>query len=141
MFKRLIILWALIFMSLCIWALCTTSEADVLELKEASATYTKYHSNNRSAYFPQAMKDGLQMQIKSDILTYGFFNSRVHGTTDDGQYRQIGLEVDLGVRLTKYFDVFYNHHSQHLLDTTDSYGRGFPVSDSINVKLYFYRSK
>ena len=47
--------------------------------------------------------------------------------------------MKLGIRLGRGLDIEYEHHSQHLLDSTYPYQR-FPVEDSIGVKLHLFRN-
>lgn len=132
--KRLIIVSALGLMLACS---CQLAYADAVELKELSLTYTKYAEANYSPYFPQRAKDGIAMESKTAILRYGFLNTLVHGTSDEHQYRHVGLQLDLGIRIGK-LDVYARHHSQHILDSAEYWDRHFPVSDTLNIKLYLY---
>lgn len=132
--ERIIVSIALAVMLVCGYKL---ANADMLELRELCLTYTKYADVNYSAYFPQRAKDGIAMESKTDLFHYGFLNTLVHGTSDESQYRHVGLQLDLGVRIGK-LDVYARHHSQHILDRGEYYDRHFPVSDSVNVKLYLY---
>ncbi len=139
MFKTILVYLITVLTMACIILLAANSEAAVLELEELNISYSKFAHPNRSAYFPQEQKDAIATESRTSILKYGFFSTNVHGTSDDSQYRLIGLKFDLGVRLGRIMDVYYEHHSQHLLDTSDYYGRGFFVEDSLNIKLYLYR--
>lgn len=111
----------------------------LIELDEVSSEYRHYLRPNYNAYFPQEEKDGLNLRLDSTVAKYFIWNSEVHGTSDDAAYRQIGLQMSVGVRVSRYLDLTLNHHSQHLLDEGDAWGRHFPCENWVGVKIYFYR--
>jgi hypothetical protein len=83
----------------------------------------------------------IDLNVNADILTYGFWENRVHSMTDEtvdgpGQFRVVGWNYRIGVHVSKYLDVYYEHFSRHLLDTT--YPTAFPVQDSFGIKLRIF---
>lgn len=115
------------------------SEWKLLDLDEVSAEYNHYLQPTHSAYFNESEKDGLSVNVDSTVAKYLFWNSTVHGTSNNSQYRLIGLYMQVGARVSRYVDLSVWHHSQHLLDGGDEYGRHFPVENAVELKVYFYR--
>lgn len=111
--------------------------ADVLELQEVDVTYKNYIYARDPLFFQGPPKDHLSLNVNTDVLKYMYWNTYVHGTSDDAQYRRVGLNMTLGARITSMFNVQYEHHSQHLLDSTYPHMK-FPVEDSIGVKIKLF---
>lgn len=140
-----IILWGVILAF--ILMLASRSEADfhAIELQELSIDYKNYSALNSNAYdpliYPEKIKEGIDIGINTDILKYGYFNSKVEALTTDAQYRDIGLELRAGVRLLPILDVGYYHHSSHVLDEPQPVFGIFPHEDAIELKLYLYHKE
>lgn len=128
-----------IFIASCTVVHCSRADDDfeVIKLREASVKYQKFADNNYAPYFDKPQKERLSLVVNSDLLKYGFWNNRVHGTTTEDQYRWVGWNFQVGVRLFRQLDVQYEHHSQHAMDY--NIGAHFPVEDSVGFTLYFYR--
>jgi len=128
----------LIVAALCIGT-AFAGDLDGFELDEVAFKHQHY-LYHRSPLMPDSNgKDYIALNVKTTMLSYVYWNTLVHGTSDSAQYRQIGLNMKFGVRVFKSLDIEYDHHSQHLLDTTHPSSR-FPVQDSIGFNLYFYRN-
>jgi hypothetical protein len=124
----------------CAFTLALQSEASdfrLLELRETSVNYKRFNKTNFAPLFEGPQKERITLTVNSDFMRYFFFNNRVHGTTTTAQYHLIGWNFQFGLRLSKYLDVLYEHHSQHVLD--ESPGQHFPVEDSVGFTLYLYR--
>lgn len=86
----------------------------------------------------------LDLNINMDLLGVLYFNNVVHSMIDrdiggsDGQFRTVGWHFQWGIHLSQYLDIYYEHFSQHLLDTTYQFGH-FPSVNSIGAKVFFYR--
>lgn len=61
-----------------------------------------------------------------------------HMAATDSQVREAGWEWDQGVRLMNKVEVFYGHHSQHLLDAPSPTNSKYPVYDEYGVRLIIY---
>jgi hypothetical protein len=84
------------------------------------------------------------------LMEYAYFKNEIHGEGTDAAFKTMGWHFELGLRLSKYIDVFYEHHSRHALDqgnaTHISYDgrysiKKFPVEDSYGLRFTFYESK
>lgn len=86
----------------------------------------------------------LDLNVNTTILNYFYWRSLIHSYSDaysntheNGQFRVVGLNMELGLRLTHFLDVYGWHYSQHVLDT-GPIRSGFPVQDGIGIHLYIY---
>ena len=126
------------------------AEFHIIELEKLRIDYMWYKPGSRNplitqnAYQPnRTMTSYLGADITTTVLKYGYVNTLVHSAVDGGldgswgQYRLIGLQVELGVRLLPFLDLFMYHHSQHLLDTEYSYGR-FPSEDAFGIHVNIF---
>lgn len=125
------------------------NEFHILELDELRVDYMSYFAHGRAPLITSNGLDNrelgkeLDLSFNSSVLEYGYFSTLVHSTTDamydtgaGGQFRAIGMKLELGVRLSPYLDIYYQHHSQHTLDLTLPYG--FPEYDAVGLHLYLY---
>lgn len=140
---RLIIRFLLVYLTLFCSVLLYLSDAyafDVLKLDDASVQYEKLHPSARHPMFTFSRpKERISVRLDTSVLDHFYWNSYVHGTSDESQYRFIGLEMEVGLRVTKWASVHARHHSQHLLDTTYAYGK-WPVEDALGFTLHLYRA-
>lgn len=65
-----------------------------------------------------------------------FMDNTIHSETDQYQYRKIGWHYKLGIHLGDSADVFFEHFSQHLLDTTPQMPQTF---DMVGIRVWFYK--
>lgn len=121
-------------------ALETPKDNSWLHLDDLSATYEHYVGPNFNAYFDGTMKDALSLNVDSTVCRYFFWNSLIHSTTDSYQFRTVGLEMTVGVRLSPAIDVFARHHSQHTLDSGDDWGRHYPMENGVGITVHFLSS-
>jgi hypothetical protein len=110
----------------------------LLELDQLTADYQHYPFFNANPYYPAPKNDELALSQRSVVGGVFLFDTTVHGWSDSAQYRLIGLELKLGLQITDHLDLYYRHHSQHLLDVPDT--QHFPVEDSVGITLYFVRN-
>lgn len=114
--------------------------ADILKLQEFTFNYKRFADNNHAPYFADnaRQKDAVAFNAQADIGPYLFWNQEVHGESDPGQFHSIGYHFWLGARVTQNIDLQYEHHSQHLLDSSRT--DHFPVEDSVGVTLYLFKA-
>lgn len=117
----------------------------VVDLNELTLNYRNYAYLNPYArnllIYPEHAKEGIDVGLKMDLLYYGFFDSQIESLTTDAQYRSIGLQFGLGVRVSDYLNVGYWHHSQHVLDRGPVSYDKYPSEDAIEVRIFVYKSK
>ena len=121
------------------------ASADVLELKEVKVEYKKFLYARDPLFTLGNPKEQLNIGIKTDLLGVFYWHSFVHGTTDNSQYRRVGLQMNLGVRLFNSLEFEYKHHSQHILDANYPYRQEgapdkFPVEDSLGINIYLFKA-
>lgn len=111
------------------------------ELKKLDITYQRFHQSNIiPEMYPHKAKEGLSLGF--DVSLYGpfYWNNVVHALTDAGQYRLIGWQFELGVSPWQSLDLFYIHHSQHLLDSHHPFVK-FPVNDSLGLRWRLFTNE
>lgn len=129
-----------------------TSESDamdlgILSLQQIAIDYRNYSMVNPNGHepmtYPDPPKESLNLDIKIDVLGgIGYIDPTVESMTTDAQFRDVGLLIGAGVRITDNLEIGILHHSQHQLDREQQLGMGhFPESDSVQVKLYIYRAQ
>lgn len=118
---------------------------DVVKLDELGIEYRNYamiNENNRPLLiYPEHAKEALNLGLNTDILKYGYFDSLVESMTTGAQYRAIGLQLNLGVRILPEISVGYWHHSQHLLDRGGTDERPYPVEDAVVIRWTIFHAR
>lgn len=121
-----------------------TDDWHIVDLSELSIDYKNFAMVNPNGHdvmtYPDPPKESVNLNIKTNILTYGYWDSTVESWTTDSQYRAIGLETRLGVHVSTHLDLGIYHHSQHELDRGTQLNLGhFPEEDAVELKIYLYR--
>ncbi len=120
------------------------ASADLIKLDSLYLDYKNFkllNDKNRNLLtYPEPAKEGINLGLTTDVLSYGFWDSEVQSITTDAQYRSVALDTRLGLRLTREIEVGYAHKSQHLLDRPSYNMPKFPVEDSLEIKLYIYKT-
>lgn len=121
------------------------SSAFGLELKEVSIDYKNFKMVNDKArnplIYPDHPKEGINLNMNTDIASYLYWNNTIESLTNEGQYASVGLMTTLGIRISQDVEFGYYHHSQHLLDRHHSYMDKFPSEDAINLKIYLFKDR
>lgn len=145
MIKMLLMSMALVF------SLNTAQAWNLLEMNETSLEYRDFFPGGSDPLITQNGLDNrtlgkeVRLNLNVDVLKVFYFDNLVHGGTDEiigsggkGQFRVVGWNFELGFRLNQYINVYYHHHSQHILDSTYAHGH-FPVQDAVGIKIYLYK--
>lgn len=111
---------------------------DIVELNEVSLDYARYKQDGRDPFLGEPPKEGLNININMNILTYGYFRNTVHSYTDNGGFRAVGWEYTLGIHTFEWLDVYARHYSRHILDKDDP---SYPVENSIGIKVYLFKGE
>lgn len=125
-------------------ALCVSISShayQLIKLQEVDLVFRKFVPGRSALLYPEAPKEALGVSLAIDIADWFYWNPAVYAMTTDAQYRSVGLEFNLGIHLTKWLDVSYFHHSEHLLERTHSFMNKFPVADAIELKFKLYQTK
>lgn len=125
--------------------LITRSEAGenwFLQADEVSVTWKKYHPYSRhpAFYSDEQMNDALELTLNTDILGVFYWDNRVHAETSTAQYRHIGYETKLGIRVFSWLEAGWYHHSQHGLDAAYP-SMKFPAEDAYSVKIMIFNQR
>lgn len=126
-----------------------TRADDFIEVDKLSVNYRLFR---REGIEPMITYDGLNRQLDkglnlnldTTIMGYVYWNSSVLTMTDYdpvakyGQFRTIGLQMQLGLRITEWLDVGYFHLSRHLMDTPQVNGQSFQQTDALELTLKLY---
>lgn len=109
-----------------------------LNLEEFSVDYARYKDGSRDpAIYPYTPHERLDVVGNLSALKYLYLNNTIHSETDSQQFRLIGWHYQMGVHIGKYADLYGEHFSQHLLDTTGP--NPYPMENLIGLKVYLYR--
>lgn len=134
---RLLVLGTLLFLAV----VMQCSEANAMELTDAGVKYQRFFDNNYTPYLDGAQREKLTLILDVDLLPTVYWWNRIEGVTDETQYRHIGWNFGLGLRLTPALSIGYEHHSQHALDRATPLGAHFPVEDSVGFTWHFILPK
>ncbi len=129
-----------------VWA--TNADArdfHLVDLNELGINYRNYAMLNDKARVlllgDEHPKEGINVLMKFDVLKYGYLDSQIESLTTNAQYRSIGLQLRLGMRVSDFVELGVFHHSQHVLDKASEGYAKFPVEDAVELRIYLYRSK
>jgi hypothetical protein len=89
---------------------------------------------NRNYFLPQdeSPKYNLNLGLKLDVHRFLYLDNKVSSTTNDNQFRFVGLESEIGA--SKFgADLYFSHFSGHLLDAHSA--RRFPQENVIGVRF------
>lgn len=117
----------------------------VIDLNELGIDYKNYAIVNDKArnllIYPEHPKEGIDVNLKLNLLVYGYWDNTIESLTTSSQYRSIGLNTRLGVRASEHLELGYWHHSQHVLDRDAGYYDKFPSEDAVEVRIFIFRSR
>jgi hypothetical protein len=106
--------------------------------------------DNRDPYFPFAnapsdqehWTQGIAALMNVDLVNYDLYSAYwrgcVFGNATDRQFREIGLQYEMGFEIRNYFNVFWQHESDHGLDYQPAFER-FPLRNYVGVRITFYK--
>jgi len=117
----------------------------VLSLQQVDIDYRNYKMVNPNGHepvtYPDPPKEALNLDLKIDVFHAGYIDPTIESMTTDAQFRDVGLLIRAGVRITDNLELGLIHHSQHELDRDQQLPMGhFPESDAVQVKIYLFRA-
>lgn len=125
---------------------------DVFQLDDLSIHYTTFFQGSQDPLLMQSnlpdrqLDKQLDLHLDTSIFQNVYWKNTIHSFTDNtigtnsGQFRAVGLNLKIGVKLFDWLDVGYTHFSEHLLDATYQYG-SFPRQDGAEVIIYLINNK
>jgi hypothetical protein len=142
----------LIFIILCLLLGATTvraTEYRLLDLEKFGMEYWKT-DQERDPYLPyqqpgsttpgERWKDGAAVTFNLTLAAIGpaslYWDNRVHEDSTNKQVRFIGWEWEAGASWDRQVDIFWHHHSQHLLDQSSD--MRYPLENHYGVRFTFY---
>lgn len=114
------------------------AQAGLLELDSLAITYEDFYTRSYDHLMPasESPNQRLSIDLNIDLFSIIGFDNRVHGATNESQFRTVGWQYSLYARITPMLELGLQHHSQHLLDTYPI--EHFPLEDTwfIRFKLF-----
>jgi hypothetical protein len=93
----------------------------------------------REPFFPDQTEWGHEVALHWDVRLGRFFlENETWGQTYDSVFKYMGWQYNMGLTVTPWLDLVWDHHSRHALDA--DMGR-FPVSDAYGIRLNFLGEK
>lgn len=138
-----ILTYALIYCAIVLWQDSRPPQKQLLELNEASIDYRSYQAlgmgSRNLLIFPDTPKEGININLNIDVLRFCFWDNEIQSLTTGAQFKSIGLESRIGMRVTSWLEFGLWHRSQHVLDGVGSFDFNYPTEDSLQFKIYLYR--
>lgn len=125
---------------------------EFFEVDELSIHYSSFFQGSQDPLLTQSglpnrqLDKQLDLHLDTSVFQNIYWNNRIHSFTDNvintnsGQFRAIGLSMNIGIKIFNWLDFGYTHFSEHLLDTTYQYG-GFPRQDGVEMIIYLINNK
>jgi hypothetical protein len=105
-----------------------------LETEKRSGVNREYYLVNR-----ESARYDLNLGLDLEIPASFYYNNRVTSTTDDNQFRFVGYRFEVGTRIIKGLEVYFQHFSGHALD--ESFDEDFPQQNKIGIRFNLIRRK
>jgi hypothetical protein len=77
----------------------------------------------------------LDLVMRRNIGLY--WDNSIHGEGTNSQFREVGWRYELGAQLGDSVQLFWKHHSRHVLDAQRS--ERFPLDNFYGLRVVFYR--
>lgn len=139
----IILIWCILFAS---WLSCIKADASghewFIALDELSVDWMHYHPYSRSPFFYNSeMKDGIAFHMNTDLLLdHLYWDNTVHADTDSAQFHSVGWKFELGTHVTTFLDLYYHHHSQHVMDGQLPFMK-YPSEDSYGITINIFKNR
>lgn len=92
---------------------------------------------------PEIWQYNLNLGWDVSLLRFGdyglVFDNNVHAASTDNQYRAVGWQYRLGLMLGPKVELYWDHHSQHILDAAPDESHTFPLYNSYGVQIVLYQ--
>jgi hypothetical protein len=117
--------------------LCFISTVKAQMLERMYVEAEKGVGTNRSAYIRNEERAGsLDMGFKVGMTKWAYSETRVMSDYTSSQFRHVGLENEMGVRLGN-IDLYLKHRSDHGMDAT-YFPDKYPNENSIAIRVWLY---
>lgn len=122
---------------------------------ESAGVKAAYFGCNRDPMTPHLdrgcegdYKGRVAFELNLRLLEVGYWDNDVHTEGIDSQVKTVGWHWETGLHITKKFDLFYEHHSRHVMEglqpriydynSQQHIQQKFPLEDSYGLRLKFY---
>lgn len=123
-----------------LWASMAGADIKLMELKSTYLDYMHYTFAMEPFMYPATPTNRFDLHLDLEFLNRTLFmDNMIHSETDQYQYRLIGWNYRFGAHVGSNVDLYFEHFSQHLLDTTPQ--NGINTFDAVGVRVYFYKRK
>lgn len=109
-----------------------------LQLKRVSVEYASIKRGSRDPFVPTGFENKLDLHLDWWLIKPVYWDNTVHSTTDGTQFRTVSWEFEIGVSLVSWLDLYWQHHSRHLLDLKHPI-YAFPVIDAYGFRINLLR--
>lgn len=81
---------------------------------------------------------GAALNFNLNLLEYKpnwnlYWDNRVHMDGTQVQVRHVGWQWDMGASAGEHVDLFYKHHSRHVMDEAPT--AGYPLRDAVGIRI------
>lgn len=125
---------------ICLLPTASYAEWKVLEVDKLYVDTGQYLYASEPFLLPN-YKPEYKLDVNLNLLMFDgvmFFDNKIFSEMDNTQYRKVGWNYSIGIHFGPFFDAFFEHKSEHLLDATPTYASRY---DLIGVRLYLYNRK
>lgn len=148
--RNIIRLWIFLFTTFYLMSLCSRaqgSEWKLIDVEKLDLRYSQMDPSTRDPYAPQytgRWKDRSSLQWRLSVLNSLYWDNDCHvESIDNGTVKTVGWHWEAGIRLSKYFVIFQEHHSRHIMDESPSEIQSeafqgtskFPIENSFGIRF------
>lgn len=142
---RLLLIISIVGVTIALWS-GSAKAFDVIKLHDLYVDYKNFAMINPNArdllIYPDKPKESINLGIETNLFDgWGYSNLLVESLVDQTQYRGVGAQYSIGVRLSPYLEIGLYHHSQHVLDRGNETLPRFSTEDAVQVKLHIYKER
>ena len=130
--------------ALCLLLIAASASADDFHLIDVDKVYVDYMHYTYAAepfMYNAGYTPTNRLDVHLDLKLFdgiGFIDNMIHSETDQSQYRVVGWNYRMGAHVGNNLDIYFEHYSQHLLDSPTVGPNSF---DALGVRVYLYKAK
>jgi len=109
------------------------------EIRDLSLEYRIFQQGSILHELPGNFEPRGELNLDFELQVLGpiVWRNRVHSLIDQSQFRLVGWNFALGLEITSWLEINWEHFSKHLLDAAYP-DRHFPVQDSVGVRIRLF---
>ncbi len=126
-------------------------EINVLDLDSSSVEVSKFTCNREPMTPELECKDYVgraAFNLDFRILEFAYWNNHIHTESVESKVKTVGWKYELGIHIAPQFDVFFSHHSRHVMESEqyiyqdrndkELYRVRYPLEDAFGFRLKFF---